>query len=89
MTFSVTKVEPESINAHDMKDGDIGVITKWGRYGSGSVGKVIQRYKDILIALGSDSGQSYTSFFTGPTSASYQVMLIQRGDQLRFEGNSD
>lgn len=78
----VEKPVDRSIPVIEMKDGDIGVITKW-TYTS-AVGTVVQRYMDILISIGKHSRNSWSSIFPNGND-SCRVRLLEKGEILIIE----
>ncbi len=74
---------------NDMKDGDIGVVTKWGDsgYGANVIGKVLQRYGDdnsaMLIALGQPHGSTHTTAML-TRSESHRVRVLPPGTKLEI-----
>lgn len=52
----------------DMKDGDVAEILSWHSEDL-RPGDVIQRYKDVIIAIGEPMGRAYTTLLTTPVSA--------------------
>ena len=76
------KKEIEGIPVTEMKDGDLAVILKWGTSKSFK-GRVIQRYKDVIIALGKDSGKSWENVFKEILVFNEcYVRLLEDGDEL-------
>jgi len=73
------------IPVHNMKDGDIGVITSWSM--PDYHGRVVQRYKDNLITLGEQSGQSFPGLLSHPAleHTKCRVRLLQPGDTITLE----
>lgn len=53
----VSEKSPE-ISVLDMKDGEIGIITRWGSHPSYS-GIIIQRFGNHLVAIGEHSEKSW------------------------------
>ncbi len=51
-----SEVRPLDIPSHEMRDGAIGVITKWGPHGQ-YIGKVVKRFGDHLVSLDSTAGR--------------------------------
>lgn len=72
----------DDVCVNDMKDGDIGIITEWSI--SGYTGRVIQRYKDILITLGKNSGQAFTSVINSDISYKCMVRVLPKGTKLEI-----
>lgn len=74
---------PNEINADDMKDGQIGIITSW--IGEGYEGRVVQRVGNRLITLGRGSGNSWTTFFGGAPNGRCRVIVFAKGEQITLE----
>lgn len=70
------------IPAQMMEDGQIGVIISWstGSY----LGKIVQRYKDNLVSLGEESGQSWSNWFDGRKAEDCRVRLLTKKDLLQL-----
>jgi len=64
----------------ELKDGEIGVITVWGRHYS-YVGKIIQRYGDCLVVLGEQSGDGWSST---PKDNNCRVRILPKGTKLEI-----
>lgn len=82
--LKLTTNKPRGICAKDMKDGDVGVITAWtyGLY----IGRVVQRYKDCLICLGTKSGNGWGEYFkSSHRNEEDRVRLLVPGDELIVE----
>jgi hypothetical protein len=68
--------------SHDMKDGDVGVITAWGE-NSHYIGRVVQRYGKSLVAIGmGTSGGWFDWFQMTERQEACRVRLLQPGDVL-------
>ena len=65
----------------EMKDGDIGVIRS-GVY----EGRLVQRYKNILISLGYPSGESFLSA-CGNNDNVFQIELLGEGSEFILQNN--
>lgn len=64
----------------DMEDGEIAIITAWPSTSINYNGRVVQRYKDKLITLGAQSGESWSSMDTlGPLC---RVRTLEPGEKL-------
>lgn len=72
------------ISVTGMRDGDLAVITEWvGNKKHGCVGAIVQRYKDILIAVGQTSGKSWTLILSlDSTDNDCRVRLLEKGETL-------
>ena len=66
----------------EMKDGDIAVITNWKC--KSYIGRVVQRYRDFLICVGTDSGHGWGEFFPN-TSSPGHVRILEKGETLVVE----
>lgn len=80
----------DSIAVHEMKDGDIGVITSWKDNGLNSdcVGWVVQRYDGVLLTIGREAGCSwYNLFGSNENTNDRRVRLLKNGDVLIYENN--
>lgn len=64
----------------DMKDGDVGVVISSR---SDIKGKVVQRYEDVLIVLGKESGDSYSDI-CGNKNTSMLIRLLDKGTLLEL-----
>lgn len=71
------------IPVYNMKDGDIGIITRWGEQDD-EIGSIVQRYKDVLISLGEASGSSWTEIFRS-LNTDCRVRLLNSGDIINIE----
>lgn len=74
------------IPLHQMKDGDIGIITKWTH--NGAIGQIVQRYGDgphaTLFVLGEGKGSSYTALFTHSEDERLKVRILPKGTYLEI-----
>ncbi len=68
----------------EMKCGQIGVIIKWGSVDNENVGKVVQRYGNILIVLGEHSGLCFDQIFSTECK-NYRVRLLYSGNTIKIE----
>lgn len=66
-----------------MKDGDVAEVMFWPNEPF-MTSKVIQRYKDIIIILGEDSGQSYPGILGTERSATIKVNILTEGTILEI-----
>lgn len=79
------KNQDNSIPVHEMKDGQIGVITDW----DGSTynnGKVVQRYGLDLIQLGKPSGDSWRQVIINKI-VGCKVRILANGTELLIADN--
>jgi hypothetical protein len=76
----------DSIPLSEMKDGQIGIITEWADYQK-YAGRIVQRYDNILIALGRSSGSSWSRIFA-ECSEHHRVRLLQN-DEALYVDNDD
>lgn len=75
------------IDISEMEDCDVGVLIDKTGYGSRS-GRIVQRYKDNLITLGSNSGHGWSSYFKSLNEfgeSKFNVQLLKKGDMIVFE----
>lgn len=79
------KTDEVIVAARDMKDGQIGVIVKWGdsNLSSSLIGRVVQKYATSLIVIGMTSGHSFGD--TRKWEDCYQVRLLKKGEILEIE----
>jgi hypothetical protein len=73
-------LKPTWISIYDMEDGDIAIIRTWTF--DTAVGRIVQRYKDILITVGQHSGKSYPSCLSGKDDGKCFVELLPSGTEL-------
>jgi len=64
----------------ELKDGQIGIITEWGRH-TQYIGRIIQRYKDSLVVLGE---QSENGWYSIPIDNDYRVRILPKGTKLEI-----
>lgn len=78
--------KPTDIRSTDMKDGDVGVITKWGT-NDHYVGRIVQRYRDNIVSIGLEEGCSWSGWCSGhgKNSPDCQVRLLKSGDVLEVQ----
>ena len=72
----------KSIPVSEMKDGEIGTITKWTY--KNAVGTIVQRYNDILVTVGRPSGCSWPSIFPNG-DINCRIRILEKGDTLIIE----
>jgi len=78
------EVRDDSISVFDLPDGEIAMITTWPL--SKKVGMLVQRWGESLIALGLESGKSWTTFFkTSRSDNKYRVRILRIGTTLVIE----
>jgi hypothetical protein len=72
----------EGIDARDMKDGEIAVVVL-GTYKN----IIVQRYEDILISLGNESGNSYSFILNRSRCEEGKmfVRVLQKGETLTIK----
>jgi len=74
-----------SINVGDMKDGEIGVITNWG---TADEGRIVQRYGEDLVTLGSGRNDSWSGvfgeYFLFPHDGKHTVEILPPGTLLEI-----
>ena len=76
------KKEIKGIPVKEMKDGDLAVITSW-KNSSNYKGSIVQRYKDCVLTIGKDHGQSWEHVFDGSRNwNNCYVRLLEDGDEL-------
>lgn len=73
------------IRVSDMKDGQIGIITKWGGQES-PIGRVVQRFYDSIITLGRDGNQSWQDICEekGDDFEDCRVRILPKGTKLEI-----
>jgi hypothetical protein len=76
----------QEIPVQDIEDGEIAVITQWSAFGH--IGRIVQRYGDHLVALGSSHGSSWSEFFNRDFSTrpldSCKVRVLPKGTQIEI-----
>lgn len=78
-------VLPKSVRIDRMRDGDIGEIVQWGG-DSSALGRLVQRYKDVLVRLGKSSGNSWPDFIkSDQPKGEYRVRILQPGEMIGIE----
>ena len=77
----------DSIPVNQMKDGQIGVITRWGS--RTYLGLTVQRYRNDLIGVGVESGVSWPFLFKEPAGElqHLHVSILPTGTELTIENN--
>jgi len=78
------KNEPVSdIPVCEMQDGWVAVITSWESHTNIYVGRIVQRYKNILVTLGKESGESWTDILNDPDAhPDCRVRILPKGTEL-------
>ena len=78
-----------SINAQDMRKGQLAVIVSWGGDGKGSpcVGNIVQRYGESLVHIGKPRGDCWPNFFARGHQDRCRVRVIPNGRHLIVEDN--
>jgi len=82
----MVKVKDEvsnEVGVLSMKDGDIAVITKWSY--KEPIGRVVKRYKDILISLGLPERQSWDRVLNVSVDEGLRVRILPKGTTLIIE----
>jgi hypothetical protein len=67
----------------EMGDGDVAVIETWPSTTEYN-GLVVQRYKDILILLGSKSGKSWPNIFDRAHGDGLLVRILPKGTLIEI-----
>jgi hypothetical protein len=75
------KTSSSPILSHDMKDGDVGVITEWSE-NNHYIGRIVQRFGQDMVALGMNSRKGWCGWFTMACQKDCRVRLLQSGDVL-------
>lgn len=60
-----------------MQDGDIAVIT-----GPSYAGAIVQRYKDYLVRIGGDSGDSWGNYFGPGRGGTMRGRILPPGSEI-------
>ena len=73
------------IPAHDMADGQLGVIVQWGTNPEYEY-KVVQRFGDDLMQIGEPRAYSWVGFFSRDAAEpeTHLVKLLARGSQIEI-----
>lgn len=80
--MKIVNEQQRGIPTCEMKDGDIGIIIQWGEnIKSESIGVIVQRYEDELIAIGKDRGESYSII---PNGKEFRVRILPKGTLLEI-----
>ena len=82
----VSKI-PTEIEITNMRDGDIGIITKWPN--EDHIGEIVQRFGNSLVVLGKWARSGWPKFFDNPTiednnfeREKYKVFILPEGTTL-------
>jgi hypothetical protein len=73
------------IKASEMKDGQIGVIHEHNC--PDYLGRIVQRYKNILIVIGESSGHAFTSLLGSSAAEGVKIRLLEAGDTIEIVKN--
>lgn len=76
----------KSVKLTEMRDGAVAVIVKWGQH-KAYLGRVVQRYGDRLLMLGSDSDHSWSNdIFKHPWAEAglLRVRILAPGTYLKL-----
>ena len=71
-----------TIAVYHLADGQIAIITEWDN--NVYVGRIIQRYEDILITLGKPNGAAFTTALN-ILSEKLRVRVLEPGTLLEIE----
>jgi hypothetical protein len=84
--MKILKEPIQEIPVKDLKDGEIAIITEWSA--SEYVGRIVQRYGEHLVALGSSRGSSWPEFFNEDFSIrpldNLKVRVLPKGTQIEL-----
>jgi hypothetical protein len=72
------------IKASEMRDGQIGVIHE---HAASYVGRIVQRYNNILIVIGEDSGHAFPSLLGSSAAEGVKIRLLEAGDTIEIVKN--
>lgn len=78
-----------TIPVKDLKDGQLAVITAWGNGKSSPyTGRIIQRFKDVLITIGMGSDEAWENLLTNHKSClDCRVRVLKVGDGIMVTAN--
>lgn len=62
-----------------MLDGDVAVIVKW--HDKHNIGRICQRFKDVLLLIGEPSGASYPNLLKS-SSPKCRVRVLMAGSKI-------
>ena len=73
------------IPAHDMADGQVGVIVQWGTNPEFEY-RVVQRFGDDLMQVGESRANAWTGFFARDAQepGTHLVKMLARGSQIEI-----
>jgi len=69
-----------------MKNGQVGIITKWANV-PGYIGRIVQRYGNILISVGMHSNQSWDTVLR--ECSDYHKVRLLRNDEPLYVDNDE
>ncbi len=72
-----------TIPVSSMKDGEIAVIRSW-KHDTAYNGKIVQRFRDILVSIGQPEGNSWSGLFREPMH-DCRVELLKSGATIVLE----
>lgn len=81
---SENKPADTTIPVSNMGDGEIAVITQWGRHDT-YVGRGVQRFGKDLITLRRSYGDSWSGRFEGEHDPDYRVRLVGEGQPFKVD----
>ena len=76
--------QDNTIAAYHLADGQIAMITEWDVGEEYYVGRIIQRYDDILITLGKPNGAAFTTALK-ILNEKLRVRVLEPGTLLEIE----
>lgn len=81
----IEDVKPFDIKSFKMNDGQIAIITQWGKH-TQYVGVLVQRYGTSLIALGEPRGGGWPEWFEADASKdeTYRVRILPKGTKIEI-----
>lgn len=83
MGVKLVRALPGDICAQDMKDGEIGVITRWVY--NDVIGHIVQRRNDSLISVGHTEDCDWNNLLaSGQIREDCRVRLLQPGETLEI-----
>jgi hypothetical protein len=76
-----------TINLREMKNGQIGVIRKWGGYTTRHIGTIVQKHGLDLVMVG--QGDSWSGAFDGmltkeENDGQYMIEILTQGTTLEI-----
>lgn len=81
MILKLKNKKPKDISVHDMKDGEIAVITLWPC--RSYIGDIVQRLGKELILLGKGRESSWPDVFEDNRRwEDYRVRVLEKGEEL-------